>query len=169
MARIGLGYDSHRFAAGGPLVLAGVRIDHDRHLAGHSDGDAVLHAVTDAVLGAMAAGDIGELFPDSDPRWRGADSAVFIRRAAELADQRGCRVGNCDVTILTELPMLSPHRQRMRGRIAELLGIAIEAVSVKAKTAESMGAIGRGEGLAAMAIVMLTRTDQPGGGDGNRQ
>ena len=155
MFRIGFGYDSHRFAAGRPLMLGGVRIEHELGLAGHSDADAVLHAVTDAVLGAIAAGDIGERFPDSDPRWRGADSAVFVAEAVRLAAERGLRVVNCDVTVLAEAPRLGGDKARMAGRIAELLGVAPDAVAVKAKTNEQMGAIGRKEGIAALAAVLL--------------
>jgi len=155
MQRIGLGYDVHRFAPGRPLILGGVRIEHDQGLAGHSDADAVLHAVTDAILGAIAAGDIGEHFPDTDPKWAGADSAVFVRRALELADKQGFRIGNCDVTIMAERPKLTSHKAAMRRRIAELLGVEPSAVSVKAKTNEGMGCIGRAEGIAAMAVVML--------------
>ena len=155
MFRIGFGYDCHRFAPGRPLVLGGVRIDHDRGLAGHSDADAVLHAVVDAILGAMAAGDIGELFPDADPRWAGADSSIFVREALRIAAERRCRVVNCDVTILAESPRLGPHKREMATRIAELLGVGPECVGVKAKTHEGMGAIGRGEGIAATAAVLL--------------
>ncbi len=161
MLRIGLGYDSHRFAAGRPLVLGGVRIEHEQGLAGHSDADAVLHAVTDAILGALAAGDVGEVFPDSDPRWAGVDSAVFVAEAMRLAAEQGCKVVNCDVTVLAEAPRLGPYKRRMAERIAELLGAAPEAVSVKAKTNEQMGAIGRREGVAAMAAVLLT-AGEPG-------
>ena len=156
MQRIGLGYDVHRLAPGRPLVLGGVRIQHDRGLAGHSDADVVLHAVTDAILGAIAAGDIGEHFPDSDPKWAGADSAVFVAGALDLAAGQGCRVGNCDVTIIAERPKLTPHKTAMQRRIAELLGVEPSGVSVKAKTNEGMGCIGRGEGIAAVAVVMLT-------------
>ncbi|MGB2819426.1 MAG: 2-C-methyl-D-erythritol 2,4-cyclodiphosphate synthase [Phycisphaerae bacterium] len=155
MLRIGLGYDSHRLTPGRPLVLGGVHIEHEQGLAGHSDADAVLHAVTDAILGALAAGDIGDVFPDSDPRWADADSAVFVAEAMRLAAERGCKVANCDVTVLAEAPRLGPHKRRMAERIAELLGAAPEAVSVKAKTNERMGAIGRQEGVAAIAVVLL--------------
>ena len=155
MQRIGLGYDSHRFAAGRALVLGGVRIDSDLGLAGHSDADAVLHALTDAILGAIGAGDIGEQFPDTDPRWAGADSTVFVRHALELAEKQHLRVGNCDVTVLAETPRLGPHKQAMRRRIAELLDAPEGAIAVKAKTNESMGFIGRGEGIAALAAVLL--------------
>ncbi len=136
-------------------MLGGVRVEYDKGLAGHSDADAVLHAVTDAVLGALAAGDIGELFPDSDPKWAGADSAAFVRHATELATQAGMQVGNCDVTILAEAPKLGPLKQAMATRIAELLACPPEQVSVKAKTNEQMGFVGRGEGIAAVAVVML--------------
>ena len=155
MERIGFGYDSHRFEAGRDLVLGGVRIDHDRGLAGHSDADAVLHAVTDALLGAAGAGDIGEQFPDSDPQWAGTDSAVFVARAMEIAAAQGLAPVNCDVTVLAESPKLGAHKALMRARIAELLGIDAALVSVKAKTNEGMGFIGRGDGLAAMAVVLL--------------
>jgi 2-C-methyl-D-erythritol 2,4-cyclodiphosphate synthase len=156
MFRVGFGYDSHRFAPGRELVLGGVRIEHSAGLAGHSDADAVLHALTDAVLGALAAGDIGELFPDTDPRWAGADSLVFLAHAVRLADQRGCRVANCDVTVLAEVPKLGPYKRKMAERIAELLGVDAAAVGVKAKTNEQMDAVGRREGIAVMAVVLLT-------------
>jgi len=156
MQRIGFGYDSHRFAVGRALMLGGVEIPHDHGLDGHSDADAVLHAITDAILGALAAGDIGELFPDTDPQWKDADSSVFVKHAAAMAREQGLVVGNCDVTVLAERPKLSQHKLAMRRRIAELLGIEPEAVSVKAKTAEGMGQIGSGEGLAVMAVAMLT-------------
>ena len=156
MQRIGLGFDSHRFASGRVLVLGGVRIKGSPGLTGHSDGDAVLHAVTDAILGALAEGDIGEHFPDSDPRWAGADSQVFVTDALRLANARGMRVVNCDVTVVAEQPKLSAHKGAMAARIAELLAVSAECVSVKAKTAEKMGALGRGEGLAVLAVVLLT-------------
>ena len=150
-----MGYDSHRFAAGRALMLGGVRIEHDRGLAGHSDADAALHAVTDAILGALGAGDIGEIFPDSDARWKGADSAVFVRHAAELAARAGLHIANCDVTIITEMPKLGAHKPAMRESIAKLLGVTVDRVSVKAKTNEALGWIGRGEGLAAVAVVLV--------------
>jgi 2-C-methyl-D-erythritol 2,4-cyclodiphosphate synthase len=156
MFRVGFGYDSHRFLPGRELVLGGVRIEHSAGLDGHSDADAVLHAVTDAVLGALAAGDIGEMFPNTDPRWAGADSSTFLAQAVRLADQRGCRVANCDVTVLAEAPKLGPYKRLMAERIAELLGVDASAVGVKAKTNEQMDAVGRGEGIVAMAAVMLT-------------
>ena len=157
MNRVGFGYDSHRFVAGRPLMLGGVRVEHDFGLAGHSDADAVLHALTDAVLGAIGAGDIGELFPDSDPRWADADSSQFLTRAVALAAEGGFRVTNADVTVLAESPRLGEHKATMRDRIADLLGVRAENVAVKAKTNEGMGAIGRGEGIAALAAVLLSR------------
>lgn len=153
--RVGFGYDSHRWQAGRDLVLGGVKIPHERGLAGHSDADAVLHAVTDAVLGAIAAGDIGEHFPDSDPRWRGAESWQFLRHAVALAHSRGYGVVNCDVTVLAEAPKLSPHKQAIRQSIATLLDVPADVVSVKAKTNEGMGFVGRDEGLAVFAVVLL--------------
>lgn len=157
MDRIGFGYDSHRLAPGRKLMLGGVHIDGDVGLVGHSDADAVLHAITDAILGALAAGDIGEHFDDKDPRWAGAESAKFLEYAVSLANEAGYRVGNCDVTILAEQPKLSPYKPRMRARIAELLGVDMTDVSVKAKTNETMGFVGREEGIAAMAAVLLIK------------
>ena len=159
MHRVGFGYDSHRFVEGRPLMLGGVRIDHARGLDGHSDADAVLHAVTDAVLGAMALGDIGELFSDTDAKWKGADSAVFVAEAVRLAAVKGFAVGNCDVTVLAEAPKLAPHKDLMKTRVASLLGVAPDRVSIKAKTSEGMGFVGRGEGLAAVAVVMMKKAD----------
>ena len=153
MLRAGFGYDSHRFAAEGQLVLGQVQIAGQRGLVGHSDADVVLHAVTDAVLGAVAAGDIGELFPDTDPQWRDAESGQFVRRAVNIASDKGYRVVNCDVTVLADEPKLQPYKLPMRQNIAELLGTGLDDVSVKAKTNEGMGFIGRGEGIAAVAVV----------------
>jgi 2-C-methyl-D-erythritol 4-phosphate cytidylyltransferase/2-C-methyl-D-erythritol 2,4-cyclodiphosphate synthase len=155
MSRVGLGFDSHRFQPGRPLVLAGVRIPHEAGLAGHSDGDAVLHAVTDAILGALAAGDIGEHFPDSDPKWAGADSSQFVEHAVRLAAERGQGVVNVDVTVLAERPKLVPHKAAMRQRIAGLLRIDASTVSVKAKTGEGLGFVGSGEGIAALVVVLM--------------
>ncbi len=153
--RIGQGYDSHRFEPGRPLILGGVAIPHESGLAGHSDADAVLHAVTDAILGAIAAGDIGELFSDTDPQWSGADSSIFVGEALRLATQAGLKVGNCDITVIAQRPKLSQYKLAMREKIASLLGVDADAVSVKAKTNEGMGALGRAEGLAALATVLL--------------
>ena len=156
-ARVGIGYDSHRFADGGPLVLGGIRIPGDVHLAGHSDGDAVAHAVTDAVLGAAAAGDIGEMFSDQDPANAGRDSIDMLRRAVARVRALGWLVANVDVTVVAERPKIGPHRDAMRGALAEALGVDGSAVSVKGKTNEGMGWIGRGEGLGCVAVASLVR------------
>jgi len=157
--RVGLGYDVHRLVTGRPLILGGVEIPHTHGLAGHSDADAVLHAITDAILGALAAGDIGERFPDTDPQWAGAPSRVFVTEVVRLAARRGYRVGHCDVTVIAEAPKLTPHKGPMRARIAELLNVEIDGVSVKAKTNEGLGPIGAGEGIAAAAVVLLVPDD----------
>jgi len=157
MYRIGLGYDSHRFAEGRPFVLGGVTVESEQGLDGHSDADAVLHAVTDAVLGAIGSGDIGEHFPIDDKEWKNVGSSQFVRYAVGLARQNGYRVGNCDVTVIAQKPRLQPIKQEMKKNIAELLGIFAQDVAVKAKTNEEMGFIGRGEGLAAIAVVILTK------------
>ncbi len=153
--RIGIGYDSHRFADGRPLVLAGVRIPGSPGLAGHSDADAVAHALTDAILGAAAAGNIGQLFPDSDPQWKDADSMELLRTAHELVRGRGHAVAQADLTVITESPRLGPHLAAMASSLAGRLGLPDGAVSVKAKTNEGMGFIGRGEGLAVIAVALL--------------
>lgn len=158
--RIGLGYDSHRFLAGRPLVLGGIRVDYEKGLAAHSDGDVVLHALTDAILGALAAGDIGEHFPNSDPRWSAADSGVFLQYACDLARQKGFRVENCDITILAEAPKLSAYKAAMADRLAGMLAVPVGGVSIKAKTNEGMGFVGRGEGIACLASVLLRRENQ---------
>ena len=155
MTRVGIGYDSHRFAAGRPLILGGQRIPHDMGLDGHSDADAVAHAVTDAILGAAAAGDIGALFPDTDPRWKGADSMALLRQARAVVEARGYRVAQADVTVITEMPRLAAHVPAMAGALADALGVAPGDVGVKAKTNERMGFIGRGEGLAVIAVATL--------------
>ncbi|MBN1943545.1 MAG: 2-C-methyl-D-erythritol 2,4-cyclodiphosphate synthase [Phycisphaerae bacterium] len=160
MTRTGLGYDSHRFAPGRPLVLGGVRVEHDKGLAAHSDGDVVLHALTDAILGAVAAGDIGEHFPDTEAKWANADSGAFLQHARELAAGKGYRVGNCDITILAEKPKLSPYKAKMAARIAELLDVPAHRVSVKAKTNEGMGFVGRSEGIACLATVLLEKEEE---------
>jgi len=159
--RTGIGYDSHRFAAGGPMILGGVRIAADVRLVGHSDGDAVAHAVTDAVLGAAAAGDIGEMFADTDERNRGRDSIEMLRTAVERVRRRGWAVGNVDVTVITERPKIGPHREAMCAALAAALGTEPDAVSVKGKTNEHMGFVGREEGLACLAVATLLR--RPGG------
>lgn len=154
--RTGIGYDSHRFSPGGPLILGGVRIDVDFSLAGHSDGDAIAHALTDAVLGAAALGDIGEMFPDDDPTNRGANSLDMLRAAVARVGRAGWRVVNADVTVIAETPRLAPHRNAMRASLAEALGVTMADVMVKGKSNERMGWIGRGEGLAVFAVAALT-------------
>jgi 2-C-methyl-D-erythritol 4-phosphate cytidylyltransferase/2-C-methyl-D-erythritol 2,4-cyclodiphosphate synthase len=157
--RTGLGFDAHRFGDGDHIMLCGVRIAHSAGLVGHSDADAGLHALTDAVLGALGAGDIGQHFPPSDERWRGASSDRFLKHAQELVHQRGGRIVHCDVTAICEAPKLSPHRQAMRARIAEILSLDISRVSVKATTTEGMGFAGRREGLAAQAVATILLPD----------
>ncbi len=153
--RTGAGFDVHRFVAGDHVWLCGVRIPHDRCLEGHSDADAGLHALTDAILGALAAGDIGEYFPPSEERWRGAPSRLFLEHAAELVRNIGGAIVHCDVTMICEWPKLAPHRDAMRASIAEILGLDISRISVKATTTEGLGFTGRGEGLAAQAIATI--------------
>ena len=159
--RIGQGFDVHRFSApeeGRPLVLMGCQIPHDRGLAGHSDADVMLHALMDALLGAAGLGDIGQHFPDTDPAYRGADSAGLLERVMGDLAERGWQVVNADVCLIGERPKIGPHRQGMRDRIAPLLGIHPEALNVKATTTEKLGFTGRGEGLAAQAVVLIERT-----------
>lgn len=153
--RTGFGYDAHRFKPGDHVWLGAVRISHDHSLEGHSDADAALHALTDAILGAIGAGDIGQHFPPSDPKWRGAPSSKFLAHAAKLAKDAGGEIIHCDVTIICEAPKIGPHRDAMRARIAEILGLAVDRVSVKATTTEGMGFTGRKEGLAAQAIATV--------------
>jgi 2-C-methyl-D-erythritol 4-phosphate cytidylyltransferase/2-C-methyl-D-erythritol 2,4-cyclodiphosphate synthase len=153
--RIGQGIDAHRFGPGDGVMLCGVLIAHDRALIGHSDADAGLHAITDALLGAIGEGDIGDHFPPSDPQWRGAASDRFLLHAVGLVAGRGGRIVNVDVTLVCERPKIKPHRQAMRARLAELLGLDIAAVSVKATTTEGMGFTGREEGLLAQAVAMV--------------
>jgi 2-C-methyl-D-erythritol 4-phosphate cytidylyltransferase / 2-C-methyl-D-erythritol 2,4-cyclodiphosphate synthase len=155
LTRVGQGFDAHRFGPGDHVTLCGVRIAHDHSLIGHSDADAGLHALTDAMLGAIGDGDIGEHFPPSNPRWKGADSGVFLRHALELIQARGGQLISVDVTLICERPKLSPHRQAMRERLAELLGLPIDRISVKATTTETMGFTGRQEGLAAQALAVV--------------
>lgn len=156
-ARVGQGFDIHPFADGRRLVLAGVEVAGERGLAGHSDADVALHALTDAILGAIGAGDIGRHFPDSDPRHKDRASADFIREAMREVRARGYRVVNADVTILAEAPRLAPYLERMRAAVAELLAVAPDAANVKATRGEGLGTIGRREGIAAQAIVLLER------------
>ena len=153
--RVGQGYDAHRFGPGVHVTLCGVKIAHSQGLVGHSDADAGLHAITDAVLGALGAGDIGQHFPPSDPQWKGAASDLFLAHAAQLVRERGGRIVHVDVTIVCEAPRIGPYRDAMRARVAEILDLAPDAVSVKATTTEGMGFTGRGEGLAAQALATV--------------
>ena len=155
MIRVGIGYDSHRFVEGRPLVLGGVTIPHPSGLAGHSDADAVAHALIDAMLGAVAAGDIGRLFPDHDPRWKDADSMELLSRAHELVRSRGFSLQQADLTIITEQPRLGPHLEKMAATLTGRLSANPGSVSLKAKTNEGMGFIGRGEGVAVIAVCTL--------------
>jgi 2-C-methyl-D-erythritol 4-phosphate cytidylyltransferase/2-C-methyl-D-erythritol 2,4-cyclodiphosphate synthase len=156
--RIGQGFDVHRLEVGEELWLGGVQIPHDKGLAGHSDADVALHAITDAVLGAVGEGDIGTHFPPSDPQWRGARSGQFLAHAVGLARAAGYAVANVDLTLICEAPKIGPHRPAMRTEVARLMGLPESAVSIKATTTEKLGFTGRGEGIAAQAIVLVTRT-----------
>jgi len=153
--RAGMGYDLHRLVEGRPLILGGVTIPFERGLAGHSDADAVCHAITDAILGAAGAGDIGRHFPDTDPKWQGASSIDLLRRAVAIVHERGLAVGNVDATIILERPKLAPHVDAMRAKLADVLGITIDRVSIKGKTNEGVGELGRGEAIAVHAIAMV--------------
>ncbi|NJC02008.1 2-C-methyl-D-erythritol 2,4-cyclodiphosphate synthase [Xanthomonas arboricola] len=155
--RIGQGYDVHAFGAGDHVMLGGVRVAHSHGVLAHSDGDVVLHALCDAMLGALALGDIGQHFPPSDTRWKDADSAQFLQHCDYLLRERGWRVGNADVTVICERPKIGPHALAMRERIAGLLAIELDVVSVKATTSEKLGFTGRSEGIAAQAAVLLGR------------
>ncbi|MDP3739948.1 MAG: bifunctional 2-C-methyl-D-erythritol 4-phosphate cytidylyltransferase/2-C-methyl-D-erythritol 2,4-cyclodiphosphate synthase [Hyphomonadaceae bacterium] len=155
--RVGTGFDVHGFIAGDGVIICGVRIPHTKRLEGHSDADVGWHALTDAILGAAALGDIGDHFPPSDPKWKDADSLVFLQHAAKLAAERGFHVVNADITLMCEKPKISPHREAMRAKTAEALAIPLDAVSVKATTTEKLGFLGREEGIAAQAVVLLSR------------
>jgi 2-C-methyl-D-erythritol 4-phosphate cytidylyltransferase/2-C-methyl-D-erythritol 2,4-cyclodiphosphate synthase len=157
--RIGQGFDVHRFGNERPLRLCGIEMDHGPGLEGYSDADVALHAVTDALYGAVAAGDVGEHFPGSDKGWEDADSAIFLRHALGRVRSAGYRVGNCDLTIVGERPRIAPNREAMRRRLAELLGIDASRVSVKATTTDGLGFCGRGDGLAATAVVLVEEAD----------
>lgn len=160
--RVGNGYDSHRFAEGRPLILGGVHIPDHAGLSGHSDGDAVAHAVIDAILGAAAAGNVGSHFPPSDPTWKDADSMELLAKAVHILESRNYQVVNVDVTVVCETPKIGPHAEAMRQRLGEILRVGPSAVSVKGKTNEGMGWIGRGEGLAVHAVALV---DSMGGSD----
>lgn len=153
--RIGHGYDAHRLAAGERLVLGGVTIPHDKGLAAHSDGDVALHALCDALIGAAGGGDIGKHFPDDDPSYENIDSRILLRRVIATLAEQGLRVGNADLTIVAEEPRLAAHVSQMRATIAADLGVDAKRVNVKATTTEKMGFVGRGEGIAAHAVVLL--------------
>lgn len=156
--RAGIGYDIHAFAPGRPLVLGGVRIPHEAGLAGHSDADALTHAIIDALLGAAALGDIGTHFPPDDPQYRDANSLDLLRAAVELVANAGYRVVNVDATVIAEAPKLTPHVEAMRSALAGALDVEVGAVSVKATTSDGLGALGRREGIAALAIALLDST-----------
>jgi 2-C-methyl-D-erythritol 4-phosphate cytidylyltransferase/2-C-methyl-D-erythritol 2,4-cyclodiphosphate synthase len=150
-----MGFDVHAFAGPGPVMIGGVEIPHDRGLAGHSDADVVLHAITDALLGAAALGDIGQHFPPSDPQWKGADSSIFLAHAARLVRDAGGAIDFVDCTIICESPKVGPHRDAMRTRVAEILRLPLSAVSIKATTTERLGFTGRREGIAAQAVANI--------------
>ena len=156
-SRVGIGYDAHRFAAGRPLVLAGVTLEHPLGLQGHSDADVVAHALMDALLGAAGLGDIGRLFPDTDPRYAGARSVGLLEKVRARLAEAGWRVANVDVTVVCEAPRLSPYRDEMRAALAAALGVYPDAVGLKGTTTEGMGFEGRGEGISAMAVCLLER------------
>ena len=153
--RIGHGYDVHRLVEGRKCIIGGVDIPHEKGLLGHSDADVLLHAIMDAVLGAMAAGDIGKLFPDSDPAYKGADSLALTRRVAQVMTERGYRLGNLDATVIAEAPKLAPYILEMRQNIAAAFGVDVDKISVKATTEEKLGFTGSGEGIAAHAVCLL--------------
>lgn len=157
--RIGHGYDVHAFAEGRRLVLGGVEIEHSRGLLGHSDADVVAHALADAVLGACRAGDIGKLFPDTDPAYEGADSLVLLARVMEVARGRGFELVDADCTVAAQAPKLSPHRDEMRRRLAAAMGVDVGLVGLKATTTERLGFVGREEGIACWAVVLMECTD----------
>lgn len=157
MMRIGTGFDVHAFGDGDHVVIGGVRVPHGRGVVAHSDGDVVIHALCDAIFGALALGDIGRHFPPADPRWRDADSRHFLRHAASLMGQHGYALGNADVTVIAEAPKVGPHAQAMRENLAADLGCEVDRINVKATTTEKLGFCGRAEGIAAQACVLLER------------
>ena len=165
--RIGNGFDVHALVAGRPLVLGGVTIPHDKGLEGHSDADVLLHAIADAILGALALGDLGAHFPDTDARWKGADSGTLLRHVMALASARGWRIGNVDATVIAQAPKVAPFVRTMRENIAADLGCDPSQISVKATTTEHLGFAGRGEGIAALATVLLGEV--PAAGTGSQQ
>ncbi len=158
MIRVGQGFDFHPLEAGRKLILGGIEIPHDRGLRGHSDADVAAHALSNAILGALGLGDLGRHFPDSDPRYKGADSIALLSEVWTLARDRGWRLGNADVTIVAQRPKLAPYLDAMRTRMAEALGVGADLLNVKASSPEGLGALGRGDGMASAAIVLLERT-----------
>jgi len=157
--RLGNGFDVHRFGAGDHVWLCGVKLDHDKTLIGHSDADVGMHALTDAIYGALAEGDIGRHFPPSDPKWKGADSSIFLTHAADLARSKGYELSNCDITLICERPKIGPHAEAMQTRLAEIMKVDVARVSVKATTSETLGFTGREEGIAALATCALIQKD----------
>ncbi|WP_417347903.1 2-C-methyl-D-erythritol 2,4-cyclodiphosphate synthase [Ferrimonas sp.] len=157
MIRIGHGFDVHKFGGEGPVTLAGVKVPYHQGLLAHSDGDVILHAISDALLGALALGDIGHHFPDTDPQFKGADSRVLLRHCYALVKERGYTLGNLDVTVIAQAPKMAPHIQQMRANISADLESALDQVNVKATTTEKLGFTGRAEGIATEAVVVLTR------------
>ena len=155
--RIGHGFDVHAFGDGDHVMLGGVRVPHARGIVAHSDGDVVIHALCDALLGALALGDIGRHFPPSDPQWKGADSRAFLRHCEALLRERGWVLGNADITVICERPKIGPHAAAMQANLAEDLRVAADAISIKATTTETLGFTGRGEGIAAQAVCLLVR------------
>ncbi|HZT82417.1 MAG TPA: 2-C-methyl-D-erythritol 2,4-cyclodiphosphate synthase [Gemmataceae bacterium] len=156
--RVGIGHDTHRLEPGRPLLLGGVRVEHSRGLAGHSDADVVLHALTDALLGAAGLGDIGDAYPDTDPRWQGADSRRFVTETLARLNRDGWRVVNVDVIVFAQEPKLGPVKAAIRRSLAELLGLPADAVNVKAKTGEKVGHIGRAEAIACQVVALIGQT-----------
>ena len=159
--KVGSGFDVHAFGPGNAVMLAGVRVAHTAGVVAHSDGDVVLHAVCDALLGAAGLGDIGQHFSDKDAKWKGADSAQFVTAVLKMLSDKKLRVGNCDVTVIAEAPKVGPVRDQMRRRLAELLAVTAENVNIKATTTERLGFLGRGEGIAAQAVVLLVEASGP--------
>lgn len=155
--RTGIGFDVHAFEEGRKLILGGIEIPHNKGLAGHSDADALLHAVTDALLGSIALGDIGTYFPDDDPRYKNADSSVFLKKASELIRNRGFYVNNIDVVVLLQQPKIAPYTQKMREKISKVLDIGSDRISIKATTTEKLGFVGREEGISVIAVATVVR------------
>jgi 2-C-methyl-D-erythritol 4-phosphate cytidylyltransferase/2-C-methyl-D-erythritol 2,4-cyclodiphosphate synthase len=156
--RLGNGYDVHRFGDGDHVILCGVRVPHERGLQGHSDADVGMHAVTDAIYGALAQGDIGQHFPPSDPQWKGAASEIFLRHAVELAETMGYRISNVDCTLVCEHPKIGPHAPKMKEEMSKIMGLRADQVSVKATTSERLGFTGRSEGIASLATACLVKS-----------